>query len=128
MGVCDTACRCSVAGGRWHYDYRLRCEKAGLSEFIKEEKESEPFRFGDGGILKSTFRATVPAVVCGIPSLITFSVVPSDTFGLLLGCDSHAEVHLWKHELRIGAAKYVLHDSFAGHPAVDFHPDSWFEL
>ena len=48
-GVCDTACKCSVSGSRWYQDYKKRCIDAGLSELIREEAESERYRFGDGG-------------------------------------------------------------------------------
>ena len=49
-GVCDTACKCSVSGSRWYFDYKKGCIDVGLREFIREENESERFRFGDGAL------------------------------------------------------------------------------
>ena len=82
--------------------------------------------------MKSTVRDTVPAVICGIPFFLTFSVVPSDTLGLLIGRDfiepSDIIIHLKKRELRLGENKTLLHDSYAGHPAIDLQPDQWRDL
>ena len=70
-GVVDTACRCSVAGDRWYRDYRRILAGLGLDQFVTEIKEKERYRFGNGGILESTIRATCPAVLAGRAYLMT---------------------------------------------------------
>ena len=83
--VVDTACRCSVAGDRWHLDFRNILARHGLDKFVTEVKERERYRFGNGGILESTIRATCPVVLAGCVHLIAFSMVPSQRLTLLLG-------------------------------------------
>ena len=63
VGVIDTACLYSVAGERWWHHYRDALVALGLGGEILEEPELEKYRFGNGGILDSKTRATVPIVV-----------------------------------------------------------------
>ena len=83
--VVDTACRCSVAGDRWYLDFRNILARHGLDKFVTEVKERERYKFGNGGILESTIRATCPVVLAGCVHLIAFSMVPSQRLTLLLG-------------------------------------------
>ena len=85
--VVDTACRCSVAGDRWHLDFRNILARHGLDKFVTEVKERERYKFGNGSILESTIRATCPVVLAGCVHLIAFSMVPSQRLTLLLGRD-----------------------------------------
>ena len=108
-GVVDTACRCSVAGDRWYSDYCKILANHGLDEYITETAEKERYRFGNGGILESTVRATCPAALAGRAYLITFSVVKSERLTLLLGRDLLEPLGATldtKHSvLRIGSGK-----------------------
>ena len=130
-GVVDTACRCSVAGDRWYRDYRRILASLGLDQFVTETKEKERYRFGNGGILESTIRATCPAVLAGRAYLITFSVVPSERL-TLLGRDLlepwEATLDMKHGVLRIGCGRSPLVDSQAGHFAVDLAPSGWLAL
>ena len=128
----DTACRCSVAGDRWYEDYKKLCVANGISEYVTEERGRERYRFGNGGILDSWVKATVPAVLAGRAYFITFSVVKSDRLTLLLGRDLleplGATLDMKNSWLRIGSGRSELLDSQAGHFAVDLRPDSWLML
>ena len=131
-GVVDTACRCSVAGDRWYADYKKLLQANGITEYITEEDERERYRFGNGGILESLVKATVPAVLAGRAYFITFSIVKSDRLTLLLGRDLleplGATLDMKNSWLRIGSGRSELLDSQAGHFAVDLRPDSWLML
>ena len=131
-GVVDTACRCSVAGDRWYADYKKLLQANGITGYITEEDEWERYRFGNGGILESLVKATVPAVLAGRAYFITFSIVKSDRLTLLLGRDLleplGATLDMKNSWLRIGSGRSELLDSQAGHFAVDLRPDSWLML
>ena len=68
-------------------------------------------------------------VLCGRPDTIEFSIVPSESLGLLFGRDlietMGGIVDTNRRELRIGSGISPLHDSFAGHYAVDLQPANW---
>ena len=49
--------------------------------------ESEVYRFGNGGLLTSTERVTIPVVLADHPLLLSYSVVESPVLSLLIGRD-----------------------------------------
>ena len=132
VGVLDTACRMSVSGSAWLDDYKSKLADLGLLDYVKEEPERERYRFGDGRIVKSYKKATLPIVMCGQPLLATCSIVESDTLGLLLGKDfqehNKVDMSIWRKEVRIGSGRTGLLDSSAGHPSVDLRPQLWKSL
>ena len=62
-GVIDTAARYTVAGRAWDRAYRQICAERGIGHLINVMPESEVYRFGNGGLLTSTERVTVPVVL-----------------------------------------------------------------
>ena len=74
-GVIDTAARYTVAGRAWDSAYRQICAERGIGHLINVMPESEVYRFGNGGLLRSTERVTVPVVLADHPLLLPFSVV-----------------------------------------------------
>ena len=76
-GVIDTAARYTVAGRAWDSAYRQICAERGIGHLINVMPESELYRFGNGGLLTSTERVTVPAVFANHPLLLSYSVVES---------------------------------------------------
>ena len=56
---------------------------------------SEVYRFGNGGLLTSTERVTVPVVLADHPLLLSYSVVESPVLSLLIGRDVVVKVLVW---------------------------------
>ena len=76
-GVIDIAARNTVAGRAWDRAYCQICAERGVGHLINVMPESEFYRFGDGGLLTSTERVTVPVVLADHPLLLSYSVVES---------------------------------------------------
>ena len=62
-GVIDTAAPYTVAGRAGDRAHRQICAARGIGHLINVMPESELYRFGNGGLLTSTERATVPVVL-----------------------------------------------------------------
>ena len=86
-GVIDTAARYTVAGRAWDRAYRQICAERGIGHLINVMPESEVHRFGNGGLLTSTGRVTVPVVLADHPLLLSYNVVESPVLSLLIGRD-----------------------------------------
>ena len=74
-GVIDTAARHTVAARSWDRAHRQICIERGIGHAISVTPESEVYRFGNGGLLTSTERVTVPVVLADHPPLVSCSVV-----------------------------------------------------
>ena len=79
--------RHTVAGRAWDRAYRRICAERGIGHLINVTPESEVYRFGNGGLLTSTERVTVPVVLADHPLLFSYSVVESLVLSLLIGRD-----------------------------------------
>ena len=77
--------RHTVAGRAWDRAYRQLCAGRGIGHLINVMPESEVYRFGNGGLLTSTERVTVPVVLADHPVLLPYSVVESPVLSLLIG-------------------------------------------
>ena len=86
-GVIDTAARYTVAGRAWDRAYRQICAERGIGHLINVMTGSEVYRFGNGGLLTSTERVTIPVVLADHPLLLSHSVVESPLLSLLIGRD-----------------------------------------
>ena len=82
------ACRFTVAGKKWDQAYRKLCHTLGLGHLISVTPELETYKFGNGGLLQSHERVTVPVVLAQTPMLISYSVVDSPVLSLLVGRDA----------------------------------------
>ena len=102
-GVIDTTARYTVASRAWDRAYRQTCIERGIGHAISVAPESEVCRFGNGGLLTSSERVTVPVVLADHPLLLTCRVVESPVSSLLIGRDvvgdlvwtSKAAARLW---------------------------------
>ena len=74
-GVIDTAARYTVAGRAWDRAYSRTCAERGIGHLINVTPESEVYRFGNGSLLTSTERVTVPVVLADHPLSLSYSVV-----------------------------------------------------
>ena len=134
VAVQDTACRFSVAGRIWYEAYLKKLDGLGLRGEAKERPEHESYRFGNGGTLLSSIRATVPAVLGNTPMLISFSVVDSPSLGLLLGRDfltpAGVVLDMGNRTFRFGqrgdSVKMVT--TRAGHYGMELLPERWRSL
>lgn len=75
--VIDTACTRTVCGEKWLADYVSELPQKELQK-IKDEKSTRPFRFGDGKIVQSTRKVTIPAKIGQTRCKIETEVVPAD--------------------------------------------------
>ena len=71
----------------WLRAYIQALCKRRLQKLVRYEFESEYFRFGNGGRLKSDRRFRIPICISGKPFMIQVSVVNSASLGALLGKD-----------------------------------------
>ena len=86
-GVIDTTAHYTAAGRAWDRAYRQICAERGLGHLINVMPESEVYRFGNGGLLTSSERVTVPVVLADHPLLLSYNVVESPVLSLRLGRD-----------------------------------------
>ena len=121
-GVIDTAARYTVAGRAWDRAYRRICAERGIGHLINVTPESEVYRFGKGGLLTSTERATVPVVLADHPLFLSYSVVESPVLSLLIGRDVVEGLGLdikgSSKTLEYNGRSQPLEDSVAGHCCV----------
>lgn len=75
--VIDTACTRTVCGEKWLADYVSGLPQRELMK-IKDEKSARPFRFGDGKLVQSTRKVTIPATIGKTKCNIETEVVPAD--------------------------------------------------
>ena len=68
LAALDSACNRTVVGVIWLQSYLVRLQALGLSRFASWDSESEYFRFGNGGWLKSDRRYRLPAAILNTPS------------------------------------------------------------
>ena len=87
-GVIDTAARYTVAGRVWDCAYSQICAERGIGHLINVRPESEVYRFGNGSLLTSTERVTVPVMLADHPLFLSYSVVESPVLSLLIGRDA----------------------------------------
>ena len=125
----DTECRYSVAGERWYRDYLELCKQSGLQAYCEEQPEHEVYRFGNATKCSSSIRATVPCYIAG-PRMISFSVIPVPSLGLLLGDDFFEEIggtlDLSKNQFRPrGCSSIELGRSTRGHRSIDLRPQDF---
>eukprot|EP00969_Alexandrium_andersonii_P194716 8600284-Alexandrium_andersonii.AAC.1 len=73
----DTACAKTVAGQEWA-DRVITYYKNNLKFDIPRVRESEPFRFGPGPLIRSTYALLLPVVWHGKIAVIRFSIVNRD--------------------------------------------------
>ena len=89
--------------------------------------ESEVYRFGNGGLLTSTERVTVPVVLADHPLLLTYTVVESPVLPLLIGRDVVEGLGLdikgSSKTLEYNGRSQPFEDSVAGHYCVTLSPE-----
>ena len=94
--------------------------------------ESEVYRFGNGGLLTSTERVTVPVVLADHPLLLSYSVVESPVLSLLIGRDVVEGLGLdikgSSKTLEYNGRSQPLEDSVAGHYCVTLSPERYAGL
>ena len=131
-GVIDTAARYTVAGRAWDRAHRRICAERGIGHFINVKPESEVYRFGNGGLLTSTERVTVPVVLADHPLLLSHSVVESPVLSLLIGRDVVEGLGLdikgSSKTLEYNGRSQPLEDSVAGHYCVTLSPERYAGL
>ena len=131
-GVIDTAAWYTVAGRAWDRAYRQICAERGIGHLINVTPESEVYRFGNGGLLTSTERVTVPVVLADHPLLLSYSVVESPVLSLLIGRDVVEGLGLdikgSSKTLEYSGRSQPLEDSVAGHYCVTLSPEQYAGL
>ena len=131
-GVIDTAARYTIAGRAWDRAYRRICAERGIGHLINVTPESEVYRFGNGGLLTSTERVTVPVVLADHPLLLSYSVVESPVLSLLIGRDVVEGLGLdikgSSKTLEYNGRSQPLEDSVAGHYCVTLSPERYAGL
>ena len=128
----DTAARYTVAGRAWDREYRQICLDRGIGHAIVVKPESEVYRFGNGGLLTSTERVTVPVVLTNHPLLLSHSVVESPVLSLLIGRDVVEGLGLdikgSSKTLEYNGQSQPLEDSVAGHYCVTLSTERYAGL
>ena len=128
IGVCDTACRYSVAGAVWIQRYLDTLHALSLDQEISEEEGDESYKFGNGGTLPSSRRVTVPICIGDKPTKISFSTVDSPGLSLLIGRDfleeHRAVMDIARKILRVGKHHANLVTTRAGHFGLPLKPDT----
>ena len=90
VGALDSACNRTCTGPTWLNEFVAKLMEEAPKEIvslIRREKEQELFRFGNGGLQKSTERWRLPVMVGDTLVLFWTSVVNVPSLGLLLGRD-----------------------------------------
>ena len=90
VGALDSACNRTCIGPTWLNEFVAKLMEEAPKEIvalIRREKEQELFRFGNGGLQKSTERWRLPVMVGDTLVLFWTSVVSVPSLGLLLGRD-----------------------------------------
>ena len=88
--------------------------------------ESEVYRFGNGGLLTSSERVTVPVVLTDHPLSLSYNVVQSPVLSLLIGRDVveglGLDIKITSKTLEYNGRSKPLEDSVAGHHCVTLSP------
>ena len=117
------------SGRAWDRAYRQICLDRGIGHAIVVKPESEVYRFGNGGLLTSTERVTVPVVLATHPLLLSCSVVESPVSSLLIGRDVVEGLGLdikgSSKTLEYSGQSQPLADSVAGHYCVTLSPERY---
>lgn len=90
VGALDSACNRTCCGPAWMDTYLKKLSdpgRPGIASLASTVDEQERFKFGNGGLVASTKRISMPASVSGKVLLIWVSVVPAASLGCLLGRD-----------------------------------------
>ena len=87
LAALDSACNRTVCGPLW-LEQALERVPGRLKHLVASVEESEKFRFGNGGVLTSTSRTRLPAVVDNKVVCVWLSCVPNPRLGCLLGKDT----------------------------------------
>ena len=131
-GVIDTAARDTVVGRAWDRAYRQICAESGIGHLINVMPESEVCRFGNGGLLTSTERVTVPVVHADHPRLLSYSIVESPVLSLLIGRGVVEGLGLdikgSNKTLEYNGLSQPLEDLVAGHYCVTLSPERYAGL
>ena len=131
-GVIDTAARYTVAGRAWDRACRQICAERGIGHLINVMPGCELYRFGNGGLLTSTERVTVPVVLADHPLLLSYSVVESPVFSLLIGRDVveslGLDIKCSSKTSEYNGRSQPLEDSVAGHYCVTLSPERYAGL
>ena len=92
--------------------------------------ECEVYRFGNGGLLTSTERVTVPVVLADHPLLLSYNVVESPVLSLLIGRDvvEGLDIKGSSRTLEYNGRSQPLEDSVAGHYCVTLSPERYAGL
>ena len=72
----DTACAKSVAGAPWAEQLCKKMAELGVE--VRRVAESEPFRFGPGNRIKSTYALLIPICWSSQCFVLRVSIVPKD--------------------------------------------------
>ena len=75
--VIDTACTRTVCGEKWLEDYTSGLPQSELLK-IDDKQSARPFRFGDGKVVYSTRKVTIPARIGHTRCKIETEVVPAE--------------------------------------------------
>ena len=75
--VIDTACTRTVCGEKWLNHYLSGLHQSELMK-IHNAKSARSFKFGDGRIIHSTKKVTIPAMIGQTKCKIETEVVPVD--------------------------------------------------
>ena len=90
LAALDSACNRSCAGSSWvqHAEEASLHAPPYIRSLVKKEPESERFRFGNGGVLRSSERIRLPFLIAGRVVLLWVSNVPCPSLGCLVGKDA----------------------------------------
>ena len=112
-----------------HSCWRQICAERGNGHIINATPESEVYRCGNGGLLTSTERVTVPVVLADHPLLLSHSVVESPVLSLLIGRDVVGlDIKGSSKTLEYNGRSQPLEDSVAGHYCVTLSPERYAGL
>ena len=113
--------------------YRQICAARGIGHLINVTSDSEVYRFGNGGLLTSTERVTVPVVLAAhLFCCPTALCVESPVLSLLFGRDVVEGLGLdikgCSKTLEYNGRSQALEDSVAGHYCVTLSPERYLLL
>ena len=134
VGALDTACNRTVTGMVWLKGFldELKHAPAAVQSLLKREEEVELFRFGNGGVQRSTERWRLPMMVGDTLFCFWTSVVRVPSLGLLLGRDFldgiGAVLSFTQRLLRcdhLQSTVVPLRQMSAGHFLLQLIPSTW---
>ena len=85
----DSACNRSCAGEIWVQRYQDALQRApqAIKSLVQVEQGEESFRFGNGGVLRSSRRIRLPMIIGSAVVCVWLSIIPCGFLGCLLGKD-----------------------------------------